>query len=56
MVDLASAQMKFASEARPRSVFPFGIAEPTCVQLSGHLIDIEGRVLVYHREKYQLTN
>ena len=53
---VASAQMKFASDARLRSVFPFGDTEPTCMPLSGHFMDIEGRVLVYQTEKYQLTN
>ena len=35
------------SEARLRSVFQYGTTEPTCVLLSGHFMDIEGRVLVY---------
>ena len=52
----ASAQMKFASEARLRSNFPFGNTEPTCMPLSWHFIDIEGRVQVYQTERYQLTN
>ena len=33
---VASARMKFASEARP-----FGNTGPTCLSLSGHLMDIE---------------
>ena len=36
------------------SVFPFGNTEPTCMPLSGHFMDIEGRVLVYQMEGYQL--
>ena len=39
--------MKFASEARPSQyIGPFGNTEPTCLPLSGHFMDIEGRVLV----------
>ena len=53
---VASAQMKFASKARLRSVFPFGNREPTCMQLPGHFMDIEGLVLVYHTKKYQPKN
>ena len=53
---VASAQMKFAPEARIRSVFPFGNTEQTCIPLSGNFMDIEGRVLVYQTEKYQLTS
>ena len=45
---VASAQKKFASEARLRSVFPFGNTELTCMPLSGHFMDIGGRVLVQH--------
>ena len=33
---------------------PFGNTEPTCMPLSGHFMDIEGRVLVYQTERYQL--
>ena len=45
---VATAQMKFASEARPSQyISPFGNTEPTCMPLSGHFMDIEGRVLVY---------
>ena len=40
----ASAQTKFASEARLRSVFLFGNIEPACMRLSGHFKEIEGRV------------
>ena len=48
--------MKFASEARPSQyIVPFGNTEPTCMPLSGHFMDIEGRVLVYQMEKYQLS-
>ena len=51
---VATAQMKFASEARPSQyIVPFGNLEPTCMPLSGHFIDIEGRVLVYQTERYQ---
>ena len=53
---VASTQMKFASAARLRSVFPFGNTEPTCMSLAGHFMDSEGQVLVYQTEKYQLTN
>ena len=53
---VATAQMKFASEARPsRYIGPFGNTELTCMPLSGHFMDIEGRVLVYQRERYQLS-
>ena len=49
---IATAQMKFASEARPSQyIIPFGNTEP----LSGHFMDIEGRVLVYLTERYQLS-
>ena len=35
---VATAQMKFASEARPSQyIGPFGNTEPTCMPLSGHL-------------------
>ena len=48
--------MKFASEARPSQyIVPFGNTEPTCMPLSGHFMDIEGRVLVYQTERYQLS-
>ena len=53
---LASARMKFASKARLRFVFPFGNIEPTYMPLSGHFMDIKGRVLMYQTGKYQLTN
>ena len=53
---IAAAQMKFASEARPSQyIVPFGNTEPTCIPLSGHLMDIEGRVLVHQTERYQLS-
>ena len=49
--NIATAQMKFASEARPSQyIGPFGNTEPTCMPLSGHFMDIEGRVLVYQTE------
>ena len=45
---VAIARIKFASEARPSQyIIPFGNTEPTCMPLSGHFLDIEGRVLVY---------
>ena len=48
--------MKFASEARPSQyIVPFGHTEPTCMSLSGHFMDIEGRVLVYQTERFQLS-
>ena len=38
---VATAQMKFASEARlSQYIVPFGNTEPTCMPLSGHLMDI----------------
>ena len=50
---LATARMKFASEARPSQyIAPFGNTEPTCMPLSGHFMDIEGRVLAYQMERY----
>ena len=53
---VATAQMKFVSEARPSQyIVPFGNTEPTFMPLSGHFMDIEGRVLVYQRERYQLS-
>ena len=34
---IATALMKFASEARPgQYIVPFGMTEPTCMPLSGH--------------------
>ena len=51
-----AAQMKFAPEARlSQYIVPFGHTELTCMPLSGHFMDIEGRVLVYQMERYQLT-
>ena len=45
-----------ASEARPSQyIVPFGNIEPTCMPLSGHFMDIEGRVLVHQTEIYQLS-
>ena len=41
---MLAAQMKFASEARPSQyIVPFGNTKPTCMQLSGHFMDIQGR-------------
>ena len=52
---VATARMKFASEARQSQyIVPFGNTEPTCMPLSGHFMDIGGRVLVYQTERYQL--
>ena len=49
---VATALMKFASEARPSQYMgPFGNIEPTCMPLSGHFMDIEGRILVYQTER-----
>ena len=51
---VATAQMKFASEARPSQyIVPFGNTEPTCMPLSGHFMDSEGRVLVHQTERCQ---
>ena len=53
---VAKAQIKFASEARPSQyIDPFGNTEPTCMPLSGHFMNIEGRVLVYQTERCQLS-
>ena len=53
---IATARMMFASEARPSQyIVPFGNKEATFMPLSGHLIDIEGRVLVHQTERYQLS-
>ena len=53
---VGTAQMKFASVARPSQyIVPFGNTEPTCMPLSRHFMDIEGRVLVYQTERYQLS-
>ena len=53
---IATAQMKFASEARPsQCTVPFGNTELTCMPLSGHFMNTEGRVLVYQMERYQLS-
>ena len=53
---IATARMKFASEARPSQyIVPFGTTEPTCMTLSGHFMDIEGRVLDHQAERYQLS-
>ena len=41
---MVAAQVKFASEARlSQYIVPFGNTEPTCIPLSGHFMDIEGR-------------
>ena len=38
---VATAQMKFASEARPSQyIVPFGNTQPTCTPLSGHFMNI----------------
>ena len=38
---IATALMKFASEARPSQyIAPFGNTEPTCMSLSRHFMDI----------------
>ena len=56
ILTVATAQTKFAPEARPSQyIGPFGNTEPTCMPLSGHFMDIEGRVLVYQTERYQLS-
>ena len=53
---IAIARMKFPSEARQSQyIDPFGNTEPTCMPLSGHFMDIEGRVLVYQLERYELS-
>ena len=53
---VATAQMNFASEARPSQyIGPFGNTEPICMPLSRHFMDIAGRVLVYQTERYQLS-
>ena len=53
---MVAPQIKFASEARPSQyIVPFGNTEPTCMPLSGHFMDTEGRVLVYKTERYQLS-
>ena len=47
---IATARMKLASEAIPiQYIVHFGNIEPTCLPLSGHFMDIEGRVLVHRR-------
>ena len=53
---VATAQMEFASEARPSQyIVPFGNTEPTCLPLSRHFMDIGSRVLVHQTERYQLS-
>ena len=53
---VTTAPMKFASGARPSQyIVPFGNTESTCMPLSGHFMDIEGRVLVHQTERYQLS-
>ena len=48
---VSTAQMKFASEARPSQyIGPFGNTETTCMPLSGHFMDIEGRVNIRRRD------
>ena len=47
-------RIKFASEARPSQyIVPFGRAD--LYALSGHFMDIEGRVLVHQTEIYQFN-
>ena len=49
---IATARTMFPSEARPSQyIVPFGNTEPTCMPLSGHLMDIEGQVLVHQTER-----
>ena len=36
-------------------IVPFGNTEPICTPLPGHFMDIEGRVLLHQRERYQLS-
>ena len=53
---VATAWMKFTLDARPSQyIVPFGNTEPTCMPLSGHFMDIEGRVLMHQMERYQLS-
>ena len=53
---IGTAQMMFASEARPSQyIVLFGNTQPNCMPLSGHVMDNEGRVLVYQTERYQLS-
>ena len=53
---MVAALTKLASEARPSQyIVLFGNTEPSCMPLSGHLMDMEGRVLVYQTERYQLS-
>ena len=53
---IATARMMYALEAGPSQyIVPFGNIEPTCMPLSGHFMDIEGRVLVHQTERYQLS-
>ena len=53
---MVAAQMKFGSEARPSEyIVPFSNTQPTCMPLSGHFMDTEGRVLVYQTERYQVS-
>ena len=46
---VATAQMKFASEARLSPVFPLAIP------LLGHFMGIEGLAVVHQTERYQLS-
>ena len=53
---VATARMKFASEARPSQyIVPFDNTEPTCMPLSGHFMGTECLVLVHQTEKYILS-
>ena len=50
---VATAQMKFASEARPNQyIVSFGNTEPTCMTLFRHFMEIEGRILVHQTERH----
>ena len=52
---VANAHLKFSSEARPNQyIVPFVNTVPNCIPLSGHFVDIEGRVLVHQTKRYQL--
>ena len=53
---VAAARMKFVSQARTSQyIVPCSNTEPTCMPLSRHFMDIEGRVLVHKTERYQLS-
>ena len=49
---VATAGMKFASEASPSQyIVTFSKTKPTCMPLSVHFMDIEGRVLVHQTDE-----